>query len=98
MELRANGSSVDTDLGGGNHGYLGLILLNLEYSRINLTPTIFQAPTLPGTLVIDPMATAIEAVHAKEYHHEMVRVYRECKNVEQALLRHIQNALEEKCI
>ena len=24
-ELRANGSSVDTDLGGGDHGYLWLI-------------------------------------------------------------------------
>ena len=25
-ELRANASSVDTDLGGGDHGYLGLVL------------------------------------------------------------------------
>ena len=25
-ELRANASSVETDLGGGDHGYLGLVL------------------------------------------------------------------------
>ena len=28
IELQANSRSVGTDLGGGNHGYLGLILTN----------------------------------------------------------------------
>ena len=97
-ELRANGSSVDTNLGGGDHGYLGPILTNLEYSRIITTPTQFVAPAWPGVLVIAPTATAVEAIHAKEQHREQIRVYRECKNVEKALLRHIQNALEEKYI
>ena len=97
-ELRANASSVDTDLGGGDHGYLGLILADLEYARIIPTPTQFQAPAWPGTLVITPTATPVEAVHEKERHREQVRVYRECKNVEKALLRHIQNAVEEKYI
>ena len=31
-ELRANGSSVETDLGGGDHGYLGLILTDPKYA------------------------------------------------------------------
>ena len=31
MELRADASSVDSDLGGGNHGYLGLVLSDVEY-------------------------------------------------------------------
>ena len=26
MELQANASSIETDLGGGNHSYLGLVL------------------------------------------------------------------------
>ena len=43
-ELRANGSSVNTDLGGRDHGYLGLILSDVEYSRITPTPTPFVAP------------------------------------------------------
>ena len=29
-DLRANASSVDTDLGGGDHGYLGLYLSDVE--------------------------------------------------------------------
>ena len=65
MELCANGSSVDTDLGGGDHGYLGLLLPDLEYFRNNPTPTIFRAPAWSSALVIDPLATPIEAVHAK---------------------------------
>ena len=98
QELRANASSVETDLGGGNHGYLGLYLSDAEYGRILPTPTRFVAPAWPGQLVIDPAATAVEAVHAKEAHHEQMRIFRECKNVEKFLLRHTQTALEYKYI
>ena len=40
-ELRANASSVDSNLGGGDHGYLGLVLTDEEYSRV--------APDFPHT-------------------------------------------------
>ena len=43
-ELRANASSVDTDLGGGDHGYLGLVLSDAEYARISPQPVAFVAP------------------------------------------------------
>ena len=93
MELRSNGSSVDTELGGENHHYLGIILTDQDYLRISPTPTQFQAPTWPGVFIIDPAATAIKAVHAKEQHCESVHVYSKYKNAEKALLRHIQNSL-----
>ena len=64
-ESRANSSSVDTDLGGGNHGYPGLILADQEYLRITPIPTQFQAPTWPGTFIIAPAATAVETMHSK---------------------------------
>ena len=64
-DLRVNGSSVDTDLRGGDHGYLGLILANQEYLRINPTPTQLETPTWSGVLVIDLTATAVEAVREK---------------------------------
>ena len=46
LELRANASSVDSNLGGGNHGYLGLVLTNAEYAAVpGITPrTTFVAP------------------------------------------------------
>ena len=97
-EIRVNACSVDTDLGDSDQRYLGLYLLDIEFARINPTPTPFKAPTWPGTLTINPAATAVKDVHVKETHHEKMRVYRECKNVEKALLCHVQNALEYEYI
>ena len=97
-ELHANTSSVDTNLGGGDHGYLGLILTDVEYARITPTPQPFVPLNFPGPLVIDPTHTALQQVQAWETHNEAIKLYRECKNVEKALLRHIQIAVEEKFI
>ena len=44
-ELRANASSVDSNLG-GDHGYLGLVLTDIEYANVSATP--FVAPPFPG--------------------------------------------------
>ena len=41
MELQANASSVETELGGGNHGYLGLVLTDQEHNTIpNTAPLL----------------------------------------------------------
>ena len=58
-ELRANASSVESDLGGGDHGYLGLVLTDVEYANVTNTP--FVAPNFPGTLTIPAVATAVQA-------------------------------------
>ena len=50
-ELRANASSVESDLGGGNHGYLGLVLSDEEYAAIQGTVP-FIAPNYPPALNI----------------------------------------------
>ena len=41
-ELCANANSVESNLGGGNHGYLGLVLTDAEYA--NVIPTPFVEP------------------------------------------------------
>ena len=88
-ELRANSSNVKTDLGGGYHGYLGLLLTYIEYARINPTPDPLVATNFPAALVIGSNLTTIEAVNAEEVHKEATHIYRKCKNVEKTLLRHI---------
>ena len=40
-ELRANACSIDTNLGGDDHVYLGLLLTDVEYARILPTPDPF---------------------------------------------------------
>ena len=97
LECQANSSSVESDLGGGNHGYLFLVLTDEEFDSIpNTTPV--EPPNYPGPLVIPATATPIEALELKERHQEEKRLYLEFKNVEKALLRHIQDAIEEKYI
>ena len=61
-ELRANVSSVDTDLGGGDHGYLGLDLTDVEYGRITPTPQPFVPLFFSSPLVINPAYAAMQQV------------------------------------
>ena len=95
LELQANASSVETDLGGGEHGYLGLVLTDQEYATIPDTQP-FAPPMHPGPLNTPKNATPIQALNLKDQHSEERRLYLECKNVEKALMRHMQDAIEEK--
>ena len=94
QELRANASSVESDLGGGDHGYLGLVLDDPEYATISATE--FEAPNYPAALTIPRGSTQVEALNLRKQHKESKRAYLECKNVEKALQRHIQDAIEDK--
>ena len=95
-DLRANASSVESDLGGGNYGYLGLVLTNEEFASITPPPPLFTPPHFPPTLTIPPTVSQVRAFALKEAHTEAKRKYHECKNVEKALQRHIQDAIEDK--
>ena len=64
-ELRANTSSTDTDLGGGDHGYLVLVLPDVEYANINPTPTLFVAPAYLAPLMVLLSALAVEAINLR---------------------------------
>ena len=75
-ELRANASSVESDLGGGDHGYLGLVLTDAEYSKV--CNTQFVAPNFPNTLTIPNGTDAAQALQLRENHKEEARQYREC--------------------
>ena len=80
-ELQANTISIESDLGGGNHGYLGLLLIDEECATIPI-PQIFLHPTYQPPLEIPETATAIQALHLKETHAEAKISYSECKNIE----------------
>ena len=68
-ELQANSSSVETDLGGGNHGYLGLLKSDEEHALIPNTQP-FVAPTYPAALQLPFTAPIIEALDLKDAHAE----------------------------
>ena len=58
-KLSANASSVETDLGGGNHGYLWLVLSDAEYA--NVSPTPFLIPAYPAPLNIPANTMQVQA-------------------------------------
>ena len=94
QELRANASSVESDLGGGDHGYLGLVLSDIEYTSVS--HTAFDAPNYPAPLNIPTGTDQVEALNIRERYKEHKQAYYECKNVEKALQRHVQDAIEDK--
>ena len=96
-ELKANASSVDSDLCGGDHGHLGLGLSDEEYSRI-CPDHPFVPPVFPGQLTIPRGTDTVDDIHLREEHRNAVALYRECREVERALLRHITTAIEPRYI
>ena len=85
---------MDTNLGGGNHGYLGLVLTRQEYLNLpNVNNTPFRAPHYPNTINIQASTDPVQAVSLREAYHEEIRKYRKCHGVEKALLAHIKDAV-----
>ena len=71
-KLWANASSVKCNLGGGNHGYLGLVLTDSEYARILPTPTPFFPPNFPEALVAPVGTDAVQALTLYEAYKDQV--------------------------
>ena len=96
QEFRANASSIELDLGGGDHGYLGLVLTDIEYTTVGVA-TAFTAPVFLITPLVIPIGTdQVQALNLREQYKDAKRAYYECKNVEKALQRHIQDTIEDK--
>ena len=94
-QIKANAGSVATQLGGGTLGYLGLLLSNAEYARA-APGTPFVRPPNPGVLVIPPGTAQHAAVRMREEHTERLRLFRECLDVEQALIKQVLEAIDDK--
>ena len=90
-ELKSNATSVTTDLGGGRHGHLGLVLTPTEYLAVSTTA--YNRPTHPGSLTIEPGTTQHEATRLQNEHEEAVRLFRETIDVEKALIKQLVAAV-----
>ena len=92
-ELKANSSRVTSDLGGGGHGHLGLVLTAHEYSMISAV--IYARPVHPGPLNILPGTPNHKATRLTLTHSESIRIYRETVELEKVLINLTCNAMEE---
>ena len=84
-ETKANASKVTSNLGGGSHGHLGLVLTPAEYAMISAVP--YVRPLHPGPLNIPAGTTNHESNRLTVTHTEAIRVFRETVEVEKAILK-----------
>jgi hypothetical protein len=100
QDLQDNAKSITSILGGGGHGYLGLIMSPAEYAievgnDANGNPQPFIAPIYPGSRAVVDGATARERKEqVRTYNQDMVE-WREYEVVQQALQKLVLKAIDD---
>ncbi len=94
--LRENASSVQSDLGGGAFGHLGLILDDAPYHA--LTGHHYVRPVHPGLINIVHGTALHEVVRLREEHAEAKRLHRETIDLENTLKKQIIQSVEKMYI
>jgi hypothetical protein len=83
--LQANSRAIDTHLGGGTLGHLGLIISDAAYSNIAPPtagePTFWATPNSPGRAPATMDGTAAQLSAARHFWEEDVQTYRTCTSV-----------------
>jgi hypothetical protein len=96
--LQANSRAIDTHLGGGTLGHLGLIISDASYSNIAPptaeTPPFWVAPNAPGRAPATTDGTAAQISASCHVWEEDVQTYRTCTYVQQALKKQIISVFE----
>lgn len=91
-EIKANSQNVQSNLGGGQYGHLGLVLNVQQYALLSNAP--FIRPAHPGVLVIPNGTTNHRSQLLRDQHTEALRVFNEVNNVEKTLRQQIIAAVE----
>jgi hypothetical protein len=96
--LQANSQAIDTHLGGGTLGHLGLIISDASYVMISPTtdagPTLWTTPQSPGRAPANTDGTAAQISAARHIWEEDVQTYRTCTSVQQTLKKQIISVFE----
>jgi hypothetical protein len=96
--LQANSRAINTHLGSGTLGHLGLIISDASYAMIAPTtyagPTLWTTPQAPGRAPSNTDGTAAQISAARHIWEEDVQTYRTCTSVQQALKKKIISVFE----
>jgi hypothetical protein len=96
--LQANSRAIDTHLGGGTLGHLGLIISDASYAMIAPTTeagqTLWTTPQAPGRSPANTYGTAAQISAARHIWEEDVQTYRTYTSVQQALKKQIISVFE----
>jgi hypothetical protein len=92
-EIKANATSVSSVLGGGLHGYLGLVVSAVNYARTQPEHP-FVRPEHPGPLDIDRNATQYQIALAKDTNDRATKTFKECNLLERTIIQQIKDAVQ----
>jgi hypothetical protein len=96
--LQENSRAIDTHLGGGTLGHLGLIISDASYAMsaptTNEEPTLWVTPNAPGRAPATTDGTAAQISAACHIWEGDVQTYRTCTSVQQALKKQIISVFE----
>ena len=82
-KIKSNAMAVHSNLGGGQHGYLRLVISPPAYALLNNTNFVCQVH--PENLITPIMATPQAQEKLKFQYDENLRVFHETRGLEQAL-------------
>ena len=91
-ELKTNAACIDSDLGGGAHGHLGLILDSVEYDKV-ATGTPYIRHTMPAAISFANNTPQHEVTRRRDDFKEEKRLFKEMIALEKSLLQQLSNAL-----
>jgi hypothetical protein len=94
-DLKANASSINSELGDGAYGHLALTVPTAVYSTLSNTP--FVIPVNPGATapVLANNATGAQLAANRDTYAANLRLYRLCNNVQNALKTQLLAAVDD---
>jgi hypothetical protein len=96
--LHSNSRTIDTHLGAGTLGHLGLIISDASYAMIapktDDEPTLWITPQAPGRAPATTDGTSAQISAARHIWEEDVQTYRTCTSVQQVLKKQIISVFE----
>jgi hypothetical protein len=96
--LQENSRAINTHLGGGTLGHLGLIISDASYSNIapptDEEPTFWETPNAPGRAPATTDGTSAQIIAARHIWEEDVQTYRTCTSIQQELKKQIIGVFE----
>ena len=95
-EIKANGKSVPSILGGGSQGHLGLVSSPESYARVS--PGVpFTRPVLP--VLPDLSNSTGEQIRvAQEAHAANLASFKTCNILERTIIKQINTAVDPDCL
>ena len=87
-QLRRNARSVNSNLGGGQHGHLFMVMTDAEWTQLPNTAPVVE-PQDPGQFALAGVVTASQIAVAQKTHEDNIKKY----NKYQALKRILRNQL-----